>query len=126
LKTCMNADPAAVESTSLSLKLRRNCTAGAASDPNVAVAMTHLGGVQGPVAVDTVVAVDTTEVVVWTVVGVAVVVAVIVLVVVGVVAAVVNAVEVVTTVEAVVAVPPTANEVVAESPEPAFVCTVTV
>jgi hypothetical protein len=80
--------------------------------------MTHLGGVQGPVAVDTVVAVDTTEDVVWTVV-----VAVVVLVVVGVVVAVVNVVDVVI---AVVAVPPTANEVVAESPEPAFVWTVTV
>jgi len=51
LKTCMNADPAVVESTSLSLKLRRNCTAGEASDPNVAVAITHFGGVQGCVAV---------------------------------------------------------------------------
>jgi hypothetical protein len=116
----MNADPAVVESTSLSLKLRRNCTAGEASDPKVAVAMTHLGGVQGPVAVDTVVAVDTTEDVVWTVV-----VAVVVLVVVGVVVAVVNVVDVVIAVVAVVAVPPTANAVVAESPEPAFVWTVT-
>ena len=51
MKTCMNADPAVVESTSLSLKLRRNWTAGEASDPKVAVAMTHFGGVQGPVAV---------------------------------------------------------------------------
>jgi len=51
LNTCMNADPAVVESTSLSLKLRRNCTAGETSDPKVAVAITHLGGVQGPVAV---------------------------------------------------------------------------
>ena len=51
MKTCINADPAVVESTSLSLKLRRNCTAGETSDPKVAVAMTHLGGVQGPVAV---------------------------------------------------------------------------
>ena len=55
----MNADPAAVESTSLSLKLRRNCTAGAASDPNVAVAMTHLGGAQTPLVVAVVVAVVT-------------------------------------------------------------------
>jgi hypothetical protein len=47
----MNADPAVVESTSLSLKLRRNWTAGEASDPKVAVAMTHLGGVQTPVVV---------------------------------------------------------------------------
>jgi hypothetical protein len=47
----MNADPAVVESTSLSLKLRRNCTAGEASEPKVAVAMTHLGGAQGAVAV---------------------------------------------------------------------------
>jgi len=47
----MNADPAVVESTSLSLKLRRNCTAGETSDPKLAVAMTHLGGVQGEVAV---------------------------------------------------------------------------
>jgi len=55
----MNADPAVVESTSLSLKLRRNCTAGAASDPNVAVAMTHLGGAQTPLVVAVVVAVVT-------------------------------------------------------------------
>jgi hypothetical protein len=49
----MNADPAVVESTSLSLKLRRNCTAGEASEPKVAVAMTHFGGTQGPTDVTT-------------------------------------------------------------------------
>jgi hypothetical protein len=59
----MNADPAVVETTSLSLKLRRNWTAGAASDPNVAVAMTHLGAVQTPLVVAVVVAVVT---VAWT------------------------------------------------------------
>jgi len=106
LKTCINADPAVVDSTSLSLKLRRNCTAGETSEPNVAVAITHLGGVQGPVAVDTVVVVDTTEDVVWTVVVV-----IVVLVVVGVVVAVV----------VLVVVSPALNKAVAESPRPAFV-----
>jgi len=68
----MNAAPALVDKTSLSLKFRRNCTAGEASEPKVAVAMIHLGGFQAPVVVATVVEVETTcEVVV---VGVAVVV----------------------------------------------------
>lgn len=57
----MNADPAVVESTSLSLKSRRNWTAGEASDPKVAVAMTHLGGVQAPLVVAVVVAVVTVD-----------------------------------------------------------------
>jgi hypothetical protein len=73
----MNADPAVVESTSLSLKLRRNCTAGEASEPKVAVAMTHFGGTQGKVCVAMLVVVDTTLVAVW-VVGVTVVAVVVV------------------------------------------------
>jgi len=132
LKTCMNADPAVVESTSLSLKLRRNCTAGEASEPKVAVAMTHFGGTQGPPVVTTFVAVDTTLVVVtgdvvWiVVVGVAVVVAVAVAVVVGVVVAVVNDVDTVVEVVAAVVVKPAVNVVVAESLEPKFDITVNV
>jgi hypothetical protein len=47
----MNAEPAFVERTKLSLKPRRNCTAGEASEPKVAVAITHFGGCQGPVVV---------------------------------------------------------------------------
>jgi hypothetical protein len=39
----MNAEPAFVERTKLSLKPRRNCTAGEASEPNVAVAIMQLG-----------------------------------------------------------------------------------
>jgi hypothetical protein len=72
LKTCINADPAVVESTSLSLKLRRNCTAGEASDPKVAVAMTQLGGVQAPLVVDTLVAVSVVTVAWMTIVSAAV------------------------------------------------------
>jgi len=45
----MNADPALVESTSPSLKLRRNCTAGETSEPKVTVAMMH--GLDGLVVV---------------------------------------------------------------------------
>jgi hypothetical protein len=41
----MNAEPALVESTSPSLKLRKNCTADDTSEPNVAVAMMHGLGV---------------------------------------------------------------------------------
>jgi len=68
----MNAAPALVDRTNLSLKFRRNCTAGETSEPKVAVAIIHLGGVQGDVDVATVVEVETTcEVMV---VGVAVVV----------------------------------------------------
>jgi len=63
----MNAEPAFVERTRPSLKLRSSCTCGAASDPKVAVAMTHLGGVKGKVAVlkvdtEVAVAVDVTKV----------------------------------------------------------------
>jgi hypothetical protein len=68
----MKAEPAFVERTKLSLKPRRNCTAGEASEPKVAVAITHFGGVHGPVVV-TVEAdevVDKVPVVVVTVVGV--------------------------------------------------------
>jgi hypothetical protein len=61
----MNADPAVVDSTSLSLKLRRNCTAGETSEPNVAVAITHLGGVHGDVAVLSVVVCVEVVVVDW-------------------------------------------------------------
>jgi hypothetical protein len=68
----MNADPAVVESTSLSLKLRRNCTAGEASDPKVAVAITHLGGVQAPVVVATLVVVEVVTVDWMTIVSAAV------------------------------------------------------
>jgi hypothetical protein len=35
----MNAEPALVESTSPSLKVRKNCTADETSEPNVAVAI---------------------------------------------------------------------------------------
>ena len=56
----MNAEPAFVERTKLSLKPRRNCTAGEASEPKVAVAITHFGGPQGPVDVTTLVAVEVT------------------------------------------------------------------
>jgi hypothetical protein len=66
----MNADPAVVESTSLSLKLRRNCTAGEASEPKVAVAMTHFGGTQGPIDVVADVTVVAGVVTVWVVAGV--------------------------------------------------------
>ena len=105
MKTCMNVDPAVVESTSLSLKLRRNWTAGEASDPKVAVAITHLGGVQGPVAVLIVVMV--TDVVVDGVVTVVVT----------------DEVVVVTGVVVVVVKVPgvTVNTPVAESEAPAFV-----
>jgi hypothetical protein len=51
LKTSMNAEPALVERTSRSLKFRRNSTAGEASEPNVAVAIMHLGGLKGTVVV---------------------------------------------------------------------------
>jgi hypothetical protein len=39
----MNAEPALVWTTKLSLKPRRNCTAGAASEPKVAVAIMQEG-----------------------------------------------------------------------------------
>ena len=51
MKATMNAEPAFVERTSPSRKLRKNCTCGAASEPKVAVAIMHLGGVKGKVAV---------------------------------------------------------------------------
>jgi hypothetical protein len=38
----MNAEPALVERTKLSLKPRRNCTAGETSEPKVVVAIMHL------------------------------------------------------------------------------------
>lgn len=41
MKTVMKAEPALVWRTRPSLKLRRNWTAGAASDPNVTVAIIH-------------------------------------------------------------------------------------
>jgi hypothetical protein len=104
----MNAEPAFVDRTSPSLKFRRNCTAGEASEPKVAVAITHLGGVQGPVVVTTEVAVR--EVVVSGVVTVAVVVT----------DPVVNIVDDVTVVVGVV-MGPTVNTAVAESPAPALV-----
>ena len=66
----MNAEPAFVERTKLSLKPRRNCTAGEASEPKVAVAITHFGGCQGPVDVTTLVV----TLVAWVVAVVAVVV----------------------------------------------------
>jgi len=48
----MNAEPARVERTKRSLKSRRNCTAGEASEPNVAVAIMHSAiGLQGAVVV---------------------------------------------------------------------------
>jgi hypothetical protein len=123
----MNAEPAFVERTKRSLKLRRNCTAGEASEPKVAVAITHFGGVQGAVDVTTFVVVESTLVVVdvigdvvWiVVVGVAVVVAVAV--VVGVVVAVVNDVDVVVVAAVVVVVGVTVKEPVAESLVPALV-----
>ena len=43
MKTFMKAEPALVWRTRPSLKLRRNCTAGAASEPKVAVAIMHTG-----------------------------------------------------------------------------------
>ena len=127
MKTSMNAEPAFVERTKRSLKLRRNCTAGEASEPKVAVAITHFGGVQGAVDVTTFVDVDTTLVVVdvigdvvWiVVVGVAVVVAVVVCVVVGVVVAV--DVDVVVVAAVVVVVGVTLKFAVAESPAPPLV-----
>jgi hypothetical protein len=47
----MNAEPAFVERTKLSLKPRRNCTAGDTSEPKVAVAIIHFGGTQPVVVV---------------------------------------------------------------------------
>ena len=71
----MNAEPALVESTRPSLKLRRNSTAHETSDPKVAVAITHSGGCHGAVAVDNVVVeaevvVDTTTVCIISVIDV--------------------------------------------------------
>jgi hypothetical protein len=74
----MNAEPAFVERTSRSLKFRRNSTAGDASEPNVAVAIMHLGGLKGAIVVlcgvagvtDVVVA-DVATVVVMVAVGIA-------------------------------------------------------
>jgi len=39
LKTSMNAEPALVDRTNVSLKLRKNCTARETSEPKVAVAI---------------------------------------------------------------------------------------
>ena len=51
MKTSMNAEPALVDRTSRSLKLRRNCTAGETSEPKVAVAIIHFVGKMGGVVV---------------------------------------------------------------------------
>jgi hypothetical protein len=61
----MNAEPAAVDRTSPSRKLRSNCTAGETSEPKVTVATKHLGGAIFVVDVVSVAAVEVmTEVVV--------------------------------------------------------------